>query len=181
MKSKLVNPPDSPPEGGDIERYVENRLFRGRIDSLGAHVDRKKAVSDTLRYSILFLLYEFENLSRKQLVAATGKSSNGLQHHLRDLLDGNLIAEVPTPKDEDGRLTFYRITTLGRQEIEADIRNITGGPAGLQKWEDLPDPSDVNALNETSDVKPTNEDTEDTLRMDMADSDPVDEMGEAGS
>lgn len=181
MGSKLVNQPDSPPDSGDLERYVENRLFRDRIDSLEAHVDRKKAVSDTLRYSILYLLYEFEDLPRKQLVEATGKNSNGLQHHLRDLLDGNMIAEVPAPDDEDGRLTFYRITTLGRQEIEADIRNITGEQARLQKWQELPDPSDVNNLNEKSDVETTNEGITDTLTTHMSDSYSGNETGEVGS
>lgn len=68
-------------------------------------------------------------MPRKQLATATGLESSGLQHHLPDLLDANLIAEAPTPDGADGRLTYYRITTLGKQEINADVRNITGTDA----------------------------------------------------
>lgn len=116
--------PSTPPS--DLEAYVEERLFADTVDTLTAHVERKRAVADPTRYSILYYLYEHERLPRKQLSDATGLDSNGLQHHLRTLLDANLIAEVPVPDGEDGRLTFYRITTLGEQEVEADVRNVTG-------------------------------------------------------
>lgn len=126
MKTSIDEEPNSPPENGNLEEYVEKRLFSDTIDSLETHVARKKSIADSLRYSILYLIYEFERLPRKHLVNATGKTSNGLQHHLRELLNANLIAEVPVPDGEDNRLSYYRMTTLGRQEIEADIRNIQG-------------------------------------------------------
>lgn len=141
MERPLIETPDSPPESGDIEDHVRKRLFQETVDSLEGHVNRKKAISDSLRYSILFLLYEFRRLPRKKLVDATGKKSNALQHHLRELLNTNLIAEVPTPNDEDGRFTHYQVTTLGDHEIEADIYNIKGNlpdrSAPLDKnWDD---------------------------------------------
>lgn len=126
MGAETTPTPSTAPEQGDIEAYVEERLFSDTIDSLAAHIDRKQALADPFRYSILYLLYERERMPRKQLANATGLESSGLQHHLRDLLDANLIAESPTPDGADGRLTYYRITTLGNQEINADVRNITG-------------------------------------------------------
>lgn len=111
---------------GEIEAYVETKIFGNTIDTLELHVDRKAAVADTLRYSILWLLYEYKELPRSMLVQATGKQSNGLHHHLRELLNNNLIAEVAGPEDGDKRTSYYRITKLGEQEIEADVMNITG-------------------------------------------------------
>lgn len=102
------------------------RLVSDVIDSFAAHIDRKQAHTDPFRYSILYLLYERERMPWKQLATATGLESSGLQYHLRDLLDANLIAEASTPDGTDGRFAYYRITTLGKQEITADVRNITG-------------------------------------------------------
>lgn len=127
----------------EIEEYVERTLFRNSIDTLDAHIERKSAISDNLRYSILYLLYEFEQIPRKDLVQLTGKSSNGFEHHIRDLMDSNLIAKVPSRDVSDQRLTIYRITTIGRQEIQADISNIKGNNPEMQSWADLPDPDDV--------------------------------------
>lgn len=143
MDNTLVDYPDSLPTDGNIEQHVESRLFQNTIDSLEAHIDRKKAVADTLRFSILYVLYKFGELQRKQLTRATGKNSNGLQHHLRDLIDGSLINQIPAPDDEDGRLTYYRITTLGKQEIEADIHNITGKRTSLAREDPDEEPSGV--------------------------------------
>jgi DNA-binding MarR family transcriptional regulator len=118
--------PAAVPDQGTIKQYVDEQLFSDTIDSLAAHIDRKKALADPVRYSLLYLLYDQERMPRKQLADATGLESSGLQYHLRDLLDANLIAETPTPDEADGRVTYYRITTLGKQEIDADIHNITG-------------------------------------------------------
>ncbi|MCU4973281.1 winged helix-turn-helix domain-containing protein [Halobacteria archaeon AArc-m2/3/4] len=122
----VETPPDRPsePERGGLEEYVETQLFAETIDSLEAQIARKKALADPVRYGLCYLLYERERLPRKQLATATGLNDNGLQHHLRALLDANLVAEAPTPDGADGRLTYYRITTLGIQEIESDVQNI---------------------------------------------------------
>jgi DNA-binding transcriptional ArsR family regulator len=111
---------------GNIKEYVEKDLFGETIDDLNTHTDRKSVLGDSIRYSILYLVYKHETIPRKELSKATGKSSNGLQHHLRELLNNNMIAEVPAPDNEDGRMSYYRITKIGAQEIEADIKNITG-------------------------------------------------------
>ncbi|WP_263018568.1 ArsR/SmtB family transcription factor [Natronobiforma cellulositropha] len=113
-------------EDGALERYVDQRLFGETVDSLEAHVQRKKALADPVRYSILYLLYERERLPRTQLVSATGLDANGLHHHLRALLEANLLAKAPTPDGADGRITYYRITTLGVDEIENDVATISG-------------------------------------------------------
>lgn len=119
-------PPTIPDDAdaGRLEEYVDRRLFGDTIDSLEAHIERKKALADPVRYGVLYVLYERDRLPRTQLVEATGLNDNGLHHHLRALVDANLVAKAPTPDGADGRLTYYRITTLGKQEIEADVRNI---------------------------------------------------------
>lgn len=125
---------------GAIEEYVDNRLFAGKIDSLDAHVERKQALADPVRYSILYLLFEFQSISRKRLVEATGRTSNGIDYHLRDLLDANLIAQIPSPEGADGRRTFYRITTLGKHEVKADLENIIDPKAAGIRFGSLFDP-----------------------------------------
>lgn len=114
------------PARGDLEAYVDRALFGDSVDSLDAHVRRKRALADATRYGLLYLLYERERLPRKELAEASGLDANGLQHHLRELLDANLVAEAPTPDGADGRLSYYRITALGKDEIEADLRNVEG-------------------------------------------------------
>jgi DNA-binding MarR family transcriptional regulator len=121
--------------------YTEERLFGGKIESLSAHIRRKQALADSFRYSVLYLLYEYGRISRTRLVEETGRSSNGLQHHLDELLETNLVAEVPAPEDTDGRRTYYRITTLGKEEIESDIENVVGGDAHQRRYEQFCDPS----------------------------------------
>lgn len=131
---------------GNVIQYVEQRLFGGKIDSLGQHIERKKALAEPTRYSILYLLYEYGKISRKRLVAETGRDSNDLQHHLNDLLDTNLIAKIPAPEDADGRKTYYRITTLGKQEIASDIEHIVGGHAHEKRFKALGDPELVDGI-----------------------------------
>lgn len=127
-------------EHGNVEEYVDRRLFTGKIDSLDAHIERKQALADPTRYSILYLMYEYGRMSRAQLAEDTGRRDNGLQHHLRELLDANLIGRVPAPEGADGRQTYYRITTLGKQEIRNDIHDIVGGNQPRIRYGRLQDP-----------------------------------------
>lgn len=132
---------------GNATKYVERRLFGGKIDSLDPHIERKQALAEPTRYSILYLLYEYGEISRKRLVADTGRDSNDLQHHLNDLLDTNLIAKIPAPKGADGRKTYYRITTLGKQEIASDIEHIVGGHAHENSFKALGDPELIDGMS----------------------------------
>ncbi len=133
-------------DNGDVIEYVEQRLFDGKIDTLERHIERKQALAEPTRYSILYLLFEYGEISRKRLAAETGRDSNALQHHLRDLLDTNLIAKIPAPEDADGRQTYYRITTLGKQEIASDIDNLVGGLAHEDRYHSLGDPELVDGM-----------------------------------
>lgn len=121
-------------EEGNVVDYVDQQLFEGKIDSLRAHVERKKALAEQFRYSVLYLLYEYGEISRSLLAVRTGRESNQLHHHLDELLDTNLIAKIPAPEGADGRRTYYRITTLGKQEIESDIEHIVGGYAHEDRY-----------------------------------------------
>lgn len=131
---------------GNVIQYVEQRLFSRKIDSLDPHIERKKALAEPTRYSILYLLYEYGEISRKLLVAETGRDSNDLQHHLNDLLNTNLIAKIPAPENADGRKTYYRITTLGKQEIASDIEHIVGGHGHEDRFKLLGDPELVEGM-----------------------------------
>ncbi|MBX0297515.1 ArsR/SmtB family transcription factor [Haloarcula nitratireducens] len=114
------------PDEGELEQYVEKRLFDDSMGTLANHAARKAALGDERRYAILFLLWEREEVARKELAAAIDDDSYDLSHHLSELVDVGLVARTGAPADADGRQTFYTITHLGRQEIEADTRNITG-------------------------------------------------------
>ena len=151
MTGTLEPKPFSELDEGNVIQYAEQRLFGGKIDSLGTHIERKKALAEPTRYSILYLLYEYGEISRKRLVSETGRDSNDLQHHLNDLLDTNLIAKIPAPEDADGRKTYYRITTLGKQEIASDIEHIVGGHAHENRFKTLGDPELVDGMSDGDD------------------------------
>jgi DNA-binding MarR family transcriptional regulator len=151
MTGTLDPEPFSELDDGNVIQYVEKRLFDGKIDSLSAHIERKKALAEPTRYSILYVLYEYGEISRTRLVAETGRDGNDLQHHLNDLLDTNLIAKIPAPEDADGRKTYYRITTLGKQEIASDIEHIVGEHAHETRFNTLRDPELVDGTADDDD------------------------------
>lgn len=114
------------PDDGDLEQYVDQRLFDDSMGTLADHAARKAALGDERRYAILFLLWERDEIARAELAAAIDDDGFDLSHHLGELVDVGLIARTGAPEDADGRQTFYEITHLGRQEIESDYRNVTG-------------------------------------------------------
>ncbi|MGA9400627.1 MULTISPECIES: hypothetical protein [unclassified Haladaptatus] len=116
----------TPDDERNVEEYVDQRLFDDSLGTLADHVARKAALGDTRRYSILFLLYEREEVSRKTLAEAIDDGSFDLTHHVGELISTGLVARTGAPEGADGRQTFYKITHLGRQEIEADYENVTG-------------------------------------------------------
>ncbi|WP_141465273.1 winged helix-turn-helix domain-containing protein [Salinadaptatus halalkaliphilus] len=126
---------------GTASEYIETRLFRNSFDDLSSHIKRKKALADEGRYTILYLLYEYGEISRKRLSDETGRVSNNLEQPLRQLLEADLIEKIPGPEGADKRKTYYRITTLGRQEIASDIENIIGGTVNDAYYEVLKDPA----------------------------------------
>lgn len=135
-------------EEGNAVDYVDWRLFNGKIDSLDAHIERKKAIAEKFRYSVLYILYEYGEISRSRLAARTGRESNQLHHHLEELLNTNLIARIPAPEGADGRRTYYRITTLGKQEIQNDIENIIGGNSFEDRFKIRGDPELADGILE---------------------------------
>lgn len=104
----------------------DEQLFAGSMGTLSDHAARKAAVGDERRYAILYYLWEQEELPRRELAAAIDDPRFDLTHHLGELVDAGLVARTGAPDDQDGRQTFYRITHVGRQELSADIENITG-------------------------------------------------------
>lgn len=115
---------------GELVSYVDSELFDGSTDSLERFAERKKALAHPVRYAILYYAYvtgdgdESKRIPRKELKRLLDREKNGLQTHVRPLLSANLLAECPAPKDGDGRQTFYRLTTLGKREIESDLWNV---------------------------------------------------------
>lgn len=134
--------PDLPPDSGrgrpdsladgELLEYVDSELFGGSTDSLERFTARKQALAHPVRYAILYYAYvasdgdEAERVARTELKRLLDREKNGLQTHVRPLLTANLLAEVPAPDGADGRRTFYRLTTLGKREIESDLRNVRG-------------------------------------------------------
>lgn len=122
--------PRNVPEGKLVES-VDSELFGGSTDSLDRFTARKKALAHPVRYAILYYAYvtcddESERVPRKEFKRLLNREKNGLQTHVRPLLSANLLAECPAPDEADGRQTFYRLTTLGKREIESDLRSLGG-------------------------------------------------------
>lgn len=122
---------NNPSEDKDVIEYLEGRLFENSFDSLDSFIQRKKALAHPERYAVLFYMYETtengERVPRQELGEVTNRHTTGndLQTVLRPLLDANLIAKIPAPDGGDGRQTYYRITTLGRDAIGSDRRILT--------------------------------------------------------
>jgi len=114
------------PDGKNLEQYVDDQLFSDSMGTLSDHIARKAALSDPRRYAVLYYLWEREEVSRKEIATTIDDAGFDLTHHLGELIDAGLIARTGAPDDQDGRQTFYRITHIGQQEIESDVRNITG-------------------------------------------------------
>lgn len=144
-------------DAGNATEYVENRLFGNSIDTLENHIERKRALAEPTRYTILYLAYEYNEISRKRLSKEIGRTSNKLQQPLQKLLNAELLEEIPGPKGADKRRTYYRITTLGKQEIESDLRNITGEPVPETEESLLVDP----------DLSPGGDESESRLRYEV--------------
>ncbi|MEZ3116070.1 winged helix-turn-helix domain-containing protein [Halobaculum sp. MBLA0147] len=145
MKSNIQPDEHSEPlDEGDVCAFTDSVLFGGTVDSLDAHVERKRALADPFRYSVLYLTFLYGRVSRSRLVEETGRDSNDLQHHLKRLLETNLLAEVPAPDDADGRRTYYRITTMGKQAIGSDLSRLTDEQNAAEKqWRSFADPAFV--------------------------------------
>ena len=121
-----TEPTTAAPDEGELEQYVDQRLFDDSMGTLADHTARKAALGDERRYAILFLLWEREEVARKELAVAIDDDRYDFSHYLGELVDAGLIARTGAPEDVDGRQTFYTITHLGRQEVDSDYRNITG-------------------------------------------------------
>lgn len=118
------------PDNGELVNFADSQLFGESTDTLERFTARKQALAHPVRYAILYHLFrategdESERLARKELKRLLDREKNGLQTHLRPLLKANLLAEVPAPDGADGRQTFYRITNLGKREIQSDLWNV---------------------------------------------------------
>ncbi|WP_168215827.1 winged helix-turn-helix domain-containing protein [Halorussus ruber] len=120
------------PDDGELVDFVDDRLFDERTDTLERFTARKQALAHPVRYAILYYLFtatdaeETERVPRKELKRLLDREKNGLQTHMRPLLKANLLAEVPAPDGADGRQTFYRLTNLGKREIQSDLWSVDG-------------------------------------------------------
>lgn len=124
----MKNNDDIPSELADmgVKSYVESAVFDSVIDSLEATTDRKQAVSDPRRYAILYLVYDVEEITKEELLTVVDVNADALEEIVKPLLNTNLIARVTGPVDASAEHTYYRITKLGADEIEGDLKNIHG-------------------------------------------------------
>lgn len=123
-----TDPSQTTPAPGEesLEQYVNRQLFADSMATLGDHATRKAALGDERRYAILYYLWEREEVARKELAEVIDDPGFDLTHHLGTLVDAGLVGRTGAPEDGDSRQTFYRITHVGRQEVEADVENVTG-------------------------------------------------------
>lgn len=105
---------------------VNERLFEDSFDSVEALTARKRALAHPIRYALLYRVAELEEVEQSTLAEESGLSLDDLLFHMRPLVETNLVGRVPAPSGVRGKQTYYRITTLGQQEIEADTRNVRG-------------------------------------------------------
>jgi hypothetical protein len=115
---------------GELVSYVDSELFEESTDSLERFTERKKTLAHPVRYAILYYAYvtsdgdKSARVPRKEFKRLLDREKNGLQTHMGPLLSANLLAECRAPEDGDGRQTFYRLTILGKREIESDLWNV---------------------------------------------------------
>lgn len=130
--SERKAPESDTPNDGELVDFVDDRLFGERTDTLERFTTRKQALAHPVRYAILYYLFTAtdatgtERVARKELKRLLDREKNGLQTHVRPLLKANLLAEVPAPDGADGRQTFYRLTNLGKREMQSDRWNLDG-------------------------------------------------------
>lgn len=112
-----------------IPLRVAGELFEGRFDLLRRHTDRKEAVADPLRYAVLYTVWENEGITRADLLARASADPGLVEAALARLADVGLVASDPGPDGEGDARTRYRVTAVGRREIESDRANVLGDGA----------------------------------------------------
>lgn len=98
--------------GSDTCKSGVDELFNGSFDDVESFTRRKAALADADRYRALYYVFQ----RRDQTVYRSELPTEDIQQ----LLDTNLLARVPNPDGDDE----IRITTLGKQAIEADRRKL---------------------------------------------------------
>jgi hypothetical protein len=86
-----------------------------------------EAVANPHRYAILYYVWDRVNgdleqrIPRSELATLSelNEDTGGFQTHMNQLLQADLLAEVPAPDGEDGRKTFYRLTYGGQTLMDA--------------------------------------------------------------
>lgn len=99
------------------EDKVRDELFGNSVGSLEGHIDRKRAIADETRYSIVYFLSMHGEMKKNNLADSMDISEEELEKVIDPLLNTNLVARVPSPDGNDN----YRITRLGVDEISSDI------------------------------------------------------------
>jgi len=109
-----------------LSDYVDSELFKGEIGSLDTHLRRKEVISHPCAYSILYIIWEKKEIRRPDLKRVSELEEDKFENVINCLIDVNLIARVPAPEGPRGERTYYKITFIGKQEIESDRKHILG-------------------------------------------------------
>lgn len=94
-----------------LQQVASNVKFDGSFDSLTTVADRKRALADVERLSLLCVVASEVEITEDQLVDASYLNRDEIREHAQPLLDMNLIAKVPSPERK------YRITKVGADEL----------------------------------------------------------------
>jgi DNA-binding HxlR family transcriptional regulator len=110
-------------ENTPIVDYTDKQLFDGVIDNIEAYTNRLDAVADPRRLSIVYTVYEHDEITHEKLTReAPELNDETLNAELKQLLNMNIIAKIPSPRGDKQPLTYYRITRIGKDIIENIIR-----------------------------------------------------------
>jgi DNA-binding PadR family transcriptional regulator len=94
-------------------------------------------ISEPMKLAVLHILLALADEDRHgyAIMQAVNEQSSGtvplrtgsFYRHLSKLMDAGWVAESPAPSDADPRRgTYYRLTTSGREALEAERRRLLG-------------------------------------------------------
>lgn len=106
-------------ETPQLVEQVDESLFGSVIDSIDSFTRRLATVSDPTRLSILYTVYEYDEVTHRKLHReAHSVDSDEFEATIDAFLNENLIAKIPSTRGTADDLRYYRITRLGKDIIE---------------------------------------------------------------
>lgn len=107
------------------ELRVHEELFAGpHIAAFEDYIEQLDAITNPTRFTIIYLLYENRETTYKDLIEATEKVGNALNHHLDTLQSAGLLTQYKQRIDGQER-SVYELSVLGHKLVEPLLEFIT--------------------------------------------------------